>query len=77
MVSAVVSVTNGADVINDTNVISVNLSYLVDQHNNSCQTKQLATIEADKSTAPVRPDGTGPGLRLGAGWGGMATLFRE
>ena len=48
IVGAVVSVTNVADVINDANVISVNLSHLVDEHNNSCQTKQIATIDEDK-----------------------------
>jgi len=45
IVGAVVSVTNVADVINDANVISVNLSHLVDEHNNSCQTGQMATID--------------------------------
>ena len=48
IVSAVVSVTNVAHVMNGANVISVNLSHLVDQHNNSCQTKQIATIDEDK-----------------------------
>lgn len=77
IVSAVVSVTNVADVINDANVISVNLSHLVDQHNNSCQTQQIGTIDADKEAIEMRPGGTGPGLRLGVGRGGVATLFRE
>ncbi|AFR28518.1 hypothetical protein ARUE_c16060 [Arthrobacter sp. Rue61a] len=77
IVDAVVSVTSGADVINDANVISVNLSYLVDPHNNSCQTGQKTTIDAQEIATEERSAGTGGGLRLGAGRGGVATLIRE
>lgn len=77
IVDAVVSVTNVADVINDANVISVNLSHLVDEHNNSCQTGQITTIPTGEIATAKRSGGIGVGLRLCAGRGGVATLIRE
>lgn len=77
IVGAVVSVTNVADVINDANVISVNLSHLVDEHNNSCQTGQITTIPTGEIAEAKRSRGIGVGLRLCAGRGGVATLIRE
>ncbi|MET3369849.1 UNVERIFIED_CONTAM: hypothetical protein ABIE34_003107 [Jeotgalibacillus campisalis] len=77
IISAVVSVTNVADVISDANVISVNLSHLVDEHNKSCQTGQIATFEmAEIATAKLSAC-IGIELRLCAGRGGVATLIRE